>query len=345
MGDSANNVWDLAIVGGGPTGLACAIEAQKAGLRAVVLEKGCVVNSIYNYPTQMVFFTTPELLEIGQVPMTTAGAKPTRMEALEYYRKVAAHYRLNLHAYEIVDAVEAGARGGSRFRLRTTRRTGEGAEHWAENVVLATGYYDLYNHLKIPGEERANVLHYYKEAHPYTGLKVAVIGGKNSAVDAALDLYRHGAHVTLIHRHPELSPSIKYWVRPDIENRLKAGQIAARMDHEVLEIFPSAVKIRRRGAQETELLEADFVFALVGYHPDYEFLRAAGVNFEPKTGRPVCDPVCYETETPGLYLGGVVIAGPNTGEIFIENGRFHGQVIVADILQKRAAVALAGAPA
>lgn len=337
--------WDLAIVGGGPTGLACAIEAGKAGLRAVVLEKGCVVNSIYNYPTQMMFFTTPELLEIGQIPMTTAGAKPTRMEALEYYRKVAAHYQIQLHAYEIVDAVERPGRGGAGFRLRTTRRTGEAAEYQADNVVLATGYYDLYNHLNIPGEDQANVLHYYKEAHPYASLKVAVIGGKNSAVDAALDLYRHGAQVTLIHRHPELSPSIKYWVRPDIENRLKAGQIAARMDHEVLEILPAAVKIRRRGATETEILPAEFVFALVGYHPDYEFLRAAGVQFEAQTGRPVCDPACYETHIPGLYLGGVVIAGPHTGEIFIENGRFHGQVIVADILQKRGARALAGAGA
>lgn len=333
---------DLAIVGGGPTGLACAIEARKAGLRAVVLEKGCVVNSIYNYPTQMVFFTTPELLEIGQIPMTTSGAKPTRMEALEYYRKVAAHYQLRIHSYELVNRVE---RDGARFRLRTTQRTGQPAEYLAENVVLATGYYDLYNHLNIPGEGLPHVLHYYKEAHPYTGLPVAVIGGKNSAVDAALDLYRHGAQVTLIHRHPELSPSIKYWVRPDIENRLKAGQIAARMDHEVLEILPAAVKIRRRGTATIEVLPAEFVFALIGYHPDYEFLRAAGVNFDPKTGRPVCDPECYETDVPGLYLGGVIIAGPNTGEIFIENGRFHGQVIVADILQKRAAASLAGTPA
>lgn len=334
--------WDLAIVGGGPTGLACAIEAEKNGLRAVVLEKGCVVNSIYNYPTQMTFFTTPELLEIGQVPMTTAGAKPTRQEALEYYRKVAAHFHLRVHAYELVEAVE---RCGEGFRLRTTKRTGEPAAYQAENVVLATGYYDLYNRLHVPGEEQDNVLHYYKEAHPYTGLNVAVIGGKNSAVDAALDLYRHGARVTLIHRHPELSPSIKYWVRPDIENRLKAGQIAKRMDHEVLEILPEAVRIRPRGGTQTELLPADFVFALIGYHPDYEFLRAAGVEFEAKTGRPVCDPVCYETGVPGLYLGGVVIAGPHTGEIFIENGRFHGQVIVADILQKRAARSLAGARA
>lgn len=331
-------IYDVVIVGGGPTGLACAIEAGKSDLRALVLEKGCIVNSIYNYPANMVFFTTPELLEIGDIPMSSAAAKPSRQEAMEYYRRVTEHYRLDLHQYEKVESV---VRQGEGFVVNTTQRTGAAGRYEAAKVVLATGYYDLYNELKVAGESLPHVFHYYKEAHPFSAARVAVIGGKNSAVEAALDLFRHGAQVTLIHRRPELSPSIKYWVRPDIENRIKAGQIKAMMNTEVLAITPEHVRVRHRDDQREENVAADFVFALIGYHPDYDFLNAIGIEFDAETGRPRCDPETYESNVPGVYLGGVVVAGPYTGEIFIENGRFHGKVIVGDIVKKRATVSAA----
>jgi len=333
--------WDLLIVGAGPTGLACAIEAQKAGLSALILEKGCLVNSIYNYPTQMVFFTTSELLEIGGIPMTSASAKPTRLEAMEYYRKVAAHFELAIHLYERVDSIAPDAEG---FRLSGMTHAGKATHYSATNVVIATGYYDLHNRMNIPGEDLPHVYHYYKEPHPFAGCKVLVIGGKNSSVDTALDLWRHGAEVTLVHRRAGLSDSIKYWVRPDIENRLKAGQITGRFETSVLEIQPERVLLRHhpaKGAVREEWVAADFVFALVGYHPDFDFLHAAGVGFDSKTQRPTCDPETFETNVPGLYLGGVVVAGRHTGEIFIENGRFHGGVIVRDIVKRSAAPRLA----
>ncbi|MGH9480771.1 MAG: YpdA family putative bacillithiol disulfide reductase [Terriglobales bacterium] len=321
---------DLLIVGAGPTGLACAIEAGKAGLKAVVVEKGCLVNSIFHYPANMVFFTTSELLEIGGVPFTTAAAKPSRNEALEYYRKVTAHFALDVRQYERVQAIVARRPG---FEVRSDR-----GSYRAHAVVIATGYYDLPNLMEIPGEELPHVFHYFKEAHPFAGQRVAVIGGKNFAAETALDLYRHGARVTLVHRQPGLGASIKYWVRPDIENRLKAGEITARFRSQVLEILPG--RLRLQVPEGEEELPADFVFALTGYHPDFDFLRAAGVELDASL-RPLCDPATYETNIPGLYLGGVVVAGRNTSEIFIENGRFHGQVIVASILAQRAAAHLA----
>lgn len=320
---------DLLIVGAGPTGLACAIEAGKAGLSAVVIEKGCLVNSIFHYPANMVFFTTSELLEIGNVPFTTALAKPSRLEALEYYRKVAAHFVLDVRQYELVTGIEASRPG---FTVTTNRDS-----YRAAAVVIATGYYDLANTMGIPGEELPHVFHYFKEAHAFAGQRVAVIGGKNFAAETALDLYRHGARVTLIHRQAELSSSIKYWVRPDIDNRIKAGEIRALFQTRVREILPRSLKIAGPGGESE--IPADFVFALTGYHPDFDFLRAAGVELSAEL-RPVCDPATYETNVPGLYLGGVVVAGRNTSEIFIENGRFHGRVIVANILAKRAAAHL-----
>ncbi len=321
---------DLLIVGAGPTGLACAIEAGKAGLRAIVVEKGCLVNSIYHYPANMVFFTTSELLEIGGVPFPSPQAKPTRLEALEYYRRVAAHFALDVRQYERVDAITALQPG---FAVRSSRR-----RYRAGAVVIASGYYDLPNLMGVPGEDQPHVFHYFQEAHPFAGQRVAVIGGKNFAAETALDLYRHGAQVTIIHRGAGLGASIKYWVRPDIENRIKAGEIAARFQTQVREILPGRLRIASpEGDGE---LAADFVFALTGYHPDFDFLRAAGVELDEGL-RPKCDPATYETNVPDLYLGGVVVAGRNTSEIFIENGRFHGQVIVASILSKRPAERLA----
>ncbi|MGH9475664.1 MAG: YpdA family putative bacillithiol disulfide reductase [Terriglobales bacterium] len=322
--------FDLLIVGAGPTGLACAIEARNKGLHAIVVEKGCLVNSIFHYPTNMVFFTTAELLEIGDVPFPSAQAKPARLEALAYYRKTAAHFDLDLRQYERVEAIEALPAGG--FRVRSERGLYE-----TENVVIATGYYDLPNLMGVPGENLPHVHHYFREAHAFARQRVAVIGGKNFAVETALDLYRHGARVTLIHRRAELAHSIKYWVRPDIENRIRAGAIAAQFSTQVREIHPG--KLLLRGPEGDSELAADFVFALIGYHPDFQLLRAAGIAMDANE-RPLCDPTTYETNVPGLYLGGVVVAGRNTSEIFIENGRFHGQVIVSSILARRAASTL-----
>jgi thioredoxin reductase (NADPH) len=325
---------DLLIIGAGPTGLACAIEAGRAGLRAVIVEKGCIVNSIFHYPANMIFFTTSELLEIGGLPFPTASPKPTRLEALAYYRRAAEHFDLDIRQYERVESITALHPG---FEARTSNQLGA-RRYRAEAVVIATGYYDLPNLMGVPGEDLPHVLHYFQEAHAYAGLKVAVIGGKNFAAETALDLYRHGAHVTLIHRREELGSGIKYWVRPDIDNRIKAGEIEARFRTKVRAFEPGKVLVT--GPEGDGEVAADFVFALTGYHPDFQFLREAGVELDANQ-RPVCDPTTYESNVPGLYLGGVVVAGRNTAEIFIENGRFHGQVIVSHLLAQRAAAARA----
>ena len=332
-----NNSYDVIVVGGGPTGLACAIEAKRRGLTHLVLEKGCVVNSLLNYPVNMVFFTTPELLEIGDIPMVSQREKPTRQEALKYYRLVAQHFQLNIHQYELVEGVER-IQGSDSFEV-LTRTAHRGPEcYHAKKVIIATGYYDIPNPLGIPGEELRKVSHYYREAHPYYDCDVAVIGGRNSAAETALDLYRHGARVTLIHRGAALSEKIKYWVKPDIENRVKKGEIQALFETEVVEILPDRIVLQAAGAhaagKETRTIPNDFVFALTGYRPDSEFLRRAGVHVEPQRMHPEFDPKTLESNVPGLYLAGVVIGGLDTGEIFIENGRFHGKVVVADIAAK-----------
>jgi thioredoxin reductase (NADPH) len=327
--------YDVVIVGAGPTGLACAIAAQRHGLNAIVIDKGCIVNSIYNYPTQMVFFTTSELLEIGDIPMTAASAKPTRLEALAYYRRVAQHYRLDVRQYERVESVR---KRGELFHVSVTDSSGEARVYESEFVVLAIGYYDLHNWLGVPGEDLPHVLYYYREAHPFAGQRVIVVGGKNSAADTALDLWRHGADVTLLYRRPQLSSSIKYWVRPDIENRLKAGEIRSRLNCTLLEIRRNTVLLRHNDTGTDEELPADFVFALIGYHPDFEFLQSAGVELDPESKRPLCNPETYESSVGGLYLAGVILAGRHTGEIFIENGRFHGGVVIGDIARKRAGI-------
>jgi len=318
---------DVIIVGAGPTGLASAIEAQRAGLKLQIIEKGCLVNSIFHYPTNMVFFTSRELLEIGNVPFTSANVKPTRAEALEYYRRVAQLYHLPIRYYERVLSV-SGA--NDDFRVETERHPGSQRQYKARKVILATGYYDLPNLLGIPGENLPKVSHYYTEAHPFFERKVAVIGGANSAAEAALDLYRHGAQVTLIHREPELSKHIKYWVRPDIENRIREGSIRALLGAEVTEISEEWICVRTM-ANEMVRLENDFVFALTGYRPDLEFLRRAGVEIDFATGRPRCDPDTLESNVPGIYLAGVIVAGLETNEVFIENGRLHGKRIVAHL--------------
>jgi len=320
---------DAIVVGAGPTGLACGIELKRRGLDALIFDKGCVVNSLYNYPTNMVFFTTPELLEIGDIPMTSIGEKPGRTEALKYYRRVADHYKLDIHQYEKVDNI-AGADGA--FAVNTTDRYGCRHTYDARKLILATGYYDIPNLLNVPGEDLPKVIHYYTEAHPYYNQDVAVIGAKNSAAIAALELFWTGARVTLIHRGSQISEKVKYWIRPNIENRIKNGEIRAYFHSKVVEIRPDSLVLDT--PQGEVLLRNDFVFALTGYSPDLQFLNSVGVTLDPATQRPRTDPTTLESETPGIYLAGVIVAGMHTNEIFIENGRFHGQQIADDIARK-----------
>jgi thioredoxin reductase (NADPH) len=315
--------YDLICIGAGPTGLATAMEAKRAGMRPLVMDKGCLCNSLFHYPVNMVFFTTPELIEIGGLPMVAAGEKPTRNEALKYYRKAAEHYELELRLYERVARVE-GHDGA--FAVHT-EANGTQQKYAARKVVVATGYYDLPNLLGVPGEGLPHVAHYYREPHPHWRQDVVVIGGKNSAAEAALDLFRSGARVTLVHRRPELGSTIKYWVRPDIENRIKAGEVRARLATRVVRIERDCVVVQNGGREEA--LPAQAVYALTGYHPDFAFLRSLGIQLDPETNRPAMNPETHESNIPGIYLAGVVIGGNKTGEIFIENGRFHGKQIVA----------------
>jgi thioredoxin reductase (NADPH) len=318
--------FDAVVVGAGPTGLACGIELEKRGVRTVLIDKGCVVNSIYNYPTHMTFFTTPELLEIGDLPMTSLNEKPNRTEALKYYRRVAEHYALDIRQYERVLNVTGT---DNSFQVSTSDKLGCPHHYHARKVVLATGYYDVPNLLNVPGEELEKVLHYYKEPHPYYNHDVAVVGAKNSAAIAALELYWTGARVTLIHRGTGISDRVKYWIKPNIENRIKNGEIKAYFHSRVTEIKPESLTI---WMPEGEIiLRNDFVFALIGYSPDLEFLNLLGITLEPQTLRPRTHPQTLESERPGVYLAGVIVAGMHTNEIFIENGRFHGKQIAESI--------------
>jgi thioredoxin reductase (NADPH) len=317
---------DVLVIGAGPTGLACAIEAMRIGLKVMVVDKGCLVNSLFHYPANMVFFTTPELLEIGDIPFTTSLQKPTREEALEYYRKVAEHYEVDLRQYEWVKTV-LGEDGN--FSIAAADRAGRPHDYRAKKVIVSTGYYDLHNKLGVPGEDLQKVSHYYAEPHPYYDTDVLVIGGKNSAAIAALDLWRHGARVTLVYRGAQLHHHVKYWIKPDLENRIKAEEITAYFNSWVQEIGIDHVVVNTpRGPMR---LRNDFVLALIGYHPDYDFLRSMGIELSSEQHRPVCDPVSLESNVHGIYVAGVIVAGSRTNEIFIENGRFHGKQIAADL--------------
>jgi thioredoxin reductase (NADPH) len=271
----------------------------------------------------MVFFTTPELLEIGGLPLVTPYDKPTRLEALRYYRRVVDTYGLQISFHESVVAIEREPDGV--FAVTTSQR-GVTRNRQARAVVLAIGYYDLPNYLGIPGEDLPHVSHYYTDAHPYYRQRVVVVGGKNSAAEASLELFRAGAHVTLVHRHATLGESIKYWVRPDIENRIKEGSVAARFESRVVEISPTMVTIERHGV--TEELPAEGVFLLTGYHPDVDLMRRAGIECHPETFAPTLNAETFESNVPNLFLAGGAVAGKHTGNIFIENGRFHGEQII-----------------
>jgi thioredoxin reductase (NADPH) len=326
------NEFDVVVVGAGPTGLACGIELKKRGLKTVLIEKGCVVNSLYNYPTNMMFFTTPELMEIGDIPMTSCGEKPTRTEALKYFVRVSDVHKLDIRQYQHVERVDGN---DGAFVTHSRDRAAQPHAYASRKVVLATGYYDRPNRLNVLGEDLDKVRHYYKEPHPYYNQDVAVVGGKNSAVIAALELLRAGARVTLIHRGGGLSNQVKYWIRPDLENRIKSGEIKAHFLSRVMEITPDSILIEAPDGELT--LKNDFVFAMIGYHPDIEFLAAHGISFDAETGRPYTNHVTLESARLGMHLAGVLVAGMHTNEVFIENGRLHGAKIadaIAGSLQK-----------
>ncbi len=324
-------IRDVLIVGAGPSGLATAIAAKQAGLDYAIVERGTLVNSIFHFPTHMVFFTTPELLEIGRLPLTSPSDKPTRLEALRYYRRVVDTYDLSIAFDQTVTAIERGDDGVFTVETsgpRGTRRTWE-----ARAVVLAIGYYDRPNLLGVPGEDLPHVSHYYTDAHPYYRKRVVIVGGKNSAAEAALELYRAGALPTIVHRHATLGDSIKYWVRPDIENRIKEGSVGARFESRVVAITPTVVTIEGPGGRED--LPAEGVFLLTGYLPDVDLMRRAGVSCDEVTLAPAIDPETFETNVPNLFIVGGAMAGRATGTIFIENGRFHGEKAIAALAARR----------
>jgi thioredoxin reductase (NADPH) len=323
--------FDVLVIGAGPTGLACAIDAQRAGFKVANVDKGCLCNSLYHYPTHMTFFTTPELLEIGDIPFSSANQKPNRQEALEYYRKVAEHYKVDIRQYERVNVI-AGVDGD--FHVSTADLLGREHEYCSRKLILATGFYDLPNYMNVPGEDLPKVIHYYKEPHPYFGMDVVVVGAKNSAAIAALELWRHGARVTLVHRGPGVDSHVKYWIKPDLENRIKAGEIKAFFNTCVQEIAADSVLLRTPDGDRR--IKNDFVIAMTGYRPDFDFLTSVGIKLSQPDCRPVVNLETLESNVLGVYLAGVIVAGMKTGEIFIENGRFHGRQIAADLKRKLA---------
>ncbi|MBI1184121.1 YpdA family putative bacillithiol disulfide reductase [bacterium] len=317
--------YDIVVVGAGPAGLSVAIEAGKNNLSCLLIDKGSLVNTIRKYPTYSVFFSTSELLELGGVPFPAVSKQPTRQEALRYYTKLVEYFKLEHSLYNTVEKIE---KVDKHFMIKTTKGMFE-----ATQVVVAIGYYDKYNKLNVPGEDLPNVSHYYIEPYPYVGRKVVVVGGSNSAGEAALDLYRNGAEVTMVHRGAELYYKMKYWVRPDLENRIKEGSIKAYFNSTVLEILPEKMRIETPDGQKE--IDAQHVLALTGYHPDVSFLSKTGVLFDPETYVPQYNAETLESNIAGLYLAGTVLTGKNTSKIFIENSRHHGKLIVADILKKR----------
>ena len=319
-------IYDLLIIGGGPIGLACGLAAQKAGLQYLIVEKGSLVNSIYRYPVNMTFFSTSERLEIGNVPFVSNNAKPTRNEALEYYRRVAESKQLNLNLFEKVTNVKQEKAG---YRVTT-----EKGAYNTRNVVLATGFYDLPTRLNIPGEDLPKVTHYYSEPHAYYRQKVVIVGANNSAVDAALETWRKGALVTMVVRSQQIGERVKYWARPDIVNRISEGSIQAFFESELLAVRPREVDIQTPEGIIT--IDNDFVIASTGYQPNFEFLEQIGIDLSNDQKRyPAYNPETQESNLPGLYLAGVICGGMDTHVWFIENSRIHAERIVADIVRKR----------
>jgi thioredoxin reductase (NADPH) len=321
------DTFDVLIIGAGPAGLAAAIAAKNRGLRYLVLEKGALVNSLLHYPADMVFFTTPELMEIGDLPFVSPHDKPARQEALRYYRRAADRFVLDLALGERVVGLTKGT--DARFILVSDRAAAGTETRHARFVIIATGAYDVPNRLGIRGEDLPHVSHYYREAHSHYRKRVVVVGGKNSAAEAALELHRAGAHVLMVHRGPALGDSIKYWVKPDIENRIKEGAIQARFNTKVAEITPTELVLEDAGGKTR--VPADAVLLLTGYRSDPILLKQAGARLDEATGAPVYDEATFETTVPGLFVIGAVVAGTQSGRIFIENGRFHGEVVISNI--------------
>ncbi len=318
---------DLIIIGAGPIGLACGIEAKKARLDYLILEKGCLVNSIYNYPANMTFFSTSDRLEIGGVPFISNNPKPTRPEALEYYRRVCSSWHLNVKLYEGVEAVAKDDNG--TFQIRTTK-----GNYSTKAVIISLGFYDLPYLLNVEGEDLPKVKHYYNEPHPYFGQRVLVIGAANSAVDVALETWRKGAEVTMVIREDQIRESVKYWVRPDIENRIKEGSIKAFFKSEVTRITPSTVEISTPSGKE--IIQNDFVLAMTGYQPPFALMESMGIKFNSdEYHTPVYDEATMETNVKNLYLAGVVCGGLKTNKWFIENSRVHAEMIIKDLIDKK----------
>lgn len=315
-------LYDVLIVGGGPIGLACALEAKKNNLKYIVIEKGTVANSLYNYPLYMTFFSTADRLEIDEIPFITTKPKPGRQDALEYYQGIARAKDINIKTYERVIHVQKS----TFFQVETNKQI-----HFAKNVIVATGFYDLPNLMNIPGEDLPKVKHYYTEPYPYAFQNVVVIGSSNSAVDAALEIYRKGGNVTMIIRHSEISKSVKYWVKPDIENRIKEGTIKAFFGAELLEIKPHSV-IFKNNKGEINDIENDFVLAMTGYLPDFGFLQKIGIDLKGECENPQYNPETMETNVEGIYLAGVVCGGRDTHLWFIENSRIHAKQIINTII-------------
>jgi len=317
--------YDIIIIGAGPIGLACGIEAKRVGLNYLIVEKGCLVNSLYNYPLNMTFFSTSERLEIGDVPFISHGAKPNRVEALEYFRRVCMSWSLNVKLYEQVISIDPSAEG---HHVKTSK-----GDYLCSNVILALGFYDLPYLLNVPGEDLPKVKHYYDEPHPYYGQKIIVVGASNSAVDVALETFRKGADVTMVIREPAIAESVKYWVKPDIENRIKEGSIKAYFNSEIKRIDQISVEINT--PEGNMILENDFVLAMTGYQPPFAFMEACGIKFRTdEFHTPVYDEQTMETNVRNLFLAGVVCGGLKTNKWFIENSRIHATQIV-EVLKKR----------
>lgn len=317
-------MYNVLIIGAGPIGLACGIEASKRNMSYLILEKGCLVNSLFHYPTNMTFFSTSDRLEIGEVPFVSHGDKPTRRESLEYYRRVKDAWKLKVNSFEKVLSITINSNG---FEVQSEKKS-----YSAKKIIIATGFYDHPNKLNVAGEDLLKVKHYFDEAHPYAYLKIAVIGGGNSSVDAALETFRRGSEVTMIIREEKLKDSVKYWVRPDIDNRIKEGSIKAFFNSEITSIRENEIDIQTPDGKVT--IENDFVLAMTGYHPDFEFLKSVGIEINQSSEMsPVFNPETFETNVEGIFLAGVVCGGMETGKWFIENSRYHPEKIF-DKIQK-----------
>lgn len=320
--------FEIIIIGGGPIGLACGIEAQKAKLSYVILEKGCLVHSLYNYPVNMTFFSTSERLEIGKVPFVSNNPKPTRAEALEYYRRVASSFNLNIRLFEEVTMVKKNAGKNARYIVKSSRQ-----QYTANHIIIATGFYDIPYLLHVPGEDLPKVKHYYDDPHFYAFQDVAVVGASNSAVDAALETWRKGARVTMIVRGPEIGKRVKYWVRPDIENRIKEGSIKAFFNSELTEIRKETIVINT--PEGKKIIPNDWVIAMTGYQPNLSFLKKIGIELgKDEVKKPVYNEKTQESNIPGIYLAGVICGGMNTHRLFIENSRAHAVAIIRHIRKK-----------